>query len=203
MSVRCRFPTSRAPCRARHNRAGSLRDPPRMERPREGSARGWARPRARFCPAVWRGLNRPSTTPFAGILVVTTRAMSAAAARRGRIRKPVGQLAQGVRIALRIYFITTRIMIVIDYLSNEIGSAWYERPLNATSLRRGATAPHSRTSCTGLPPAPPTGSPAPRRGPRAADRTGPRAVPRCAACGRSRRGRHELIVQTSGIRIFS
>ena len=174
-----------------------------MGRPREGNARGSARSRARFYLATRRGWNRPRTTLFAGILVVTTRAVSAAADRRGSIPKPVGQLAQGVRIALRIYFITTRIMIVIDYLSNEIGSASFERFLVETSLRRGATAPHSRTSCTGLPPAPPTGSPAPRRGPRAADRTAPRAVPRCAACGRSRRGRHELIVQTSGIRISS
>jgi len=55
--------------------------------------------------------------------VVTTRAVSTAAARRGSIPKRIVQGVQGVRIALRIYFITTRITIVIDYLSNEIGSA--------------------------------------------------------------------------------
>jgi len=60
--------------------------------------------------------------------VVTTRAVSTAAARRGSIPKRIVQGVQGVRIALRIYFITTRITIVIDYLSNEIGSASYGDP---------------------------------------------------------------------------
>ena len=48
-------------------------------------------------------------------------------ARLGSIPKHIGQ---GVCIALRlrIYFITTRIMIVIDYISNEIGSASYGDP---------------------------------------------------------------------------
>ena len=49
--------------------------------------------------------------------------------RLGSISKPVGQLAQGsIRIALMIYLITTKITIVIDYISNEIGSASYGDP---------------------------------------------------------------------------
>jgi len=108
-----------------------------------------ARPLAAHCCSLSTFLSATGRRPHARGQASLTTHGTARLARLGSIPQRIGQGGQGVRIALRIYFIRTRITIVIDYISNETGSTSYERSLIETSLRRGATAPHSRTSCTG------------------------------------------------------